>query len=178
MFFEQIGEYTRAHLMTHLQAELAAEEDRHDDNIKLIMPKTMDVASMVGGVMQVARETLPQVAINILNKQSSPTAEDVYAYAYPGQMIVMVGGRDSDTVDKLGFRYASVFERLIKKHPHLHQESQDEFTLIGWVWNGTTFSGAMQLEREDSPVGELWTQAVGLTVSWITSEFGPSDQDG
>ena len=178
MFYEQIGEYTRAHLMEHLPAELAAEEDRHDDTIKLVMPKTVDVASMVGGVMQVARDTLPQVAINILNKQASPTNDNLYAYAYPGQLITMVGGRDSDSVDKLAYRYGSVIERLVKLHPHLHQNQEDEFTLIGWLWNNSTFSGAMQLERPDSPVGELWVHAVGISVNWITSEFGPSDQDG
>lgn len=175
MFYEQIGEYTRGHLSTHLPAYLTAQQALYTDKLPLIFPKHIDVASIVGGIVQVARETLPQYAIDIVNKQLGTGFEDLYTYDYPGQITALVGGGSAHEVDVLIKRHAAMIEKFSKEHEFLHQHSDsDGFTLLGWRWDATMFSGAMQLERADSPVGELWAAAAQLDFTWVTSEAGPS----
>lgn len=176
MFFEQIGEYTRAHLQTHIAEYLSEQQSLFDDKLPLVLPKTIDVSSLIGGVMQVARDTLPQYAINIVNKRPSTRLENLYLYEYPGELMLMVGGNSASDVDRLAWRHATALEKFIKEHQTFHQHSDtDGFLLMDWVWISTTIMGAMQLEKEDSPVGELWVNAAQLDVIWTTSEMGTMD---
>jgi hypothetical protein len=179
MFFEQIGDYTRSHLRSHIRAYLLEQQTLHDDKIPLVMPKSIDLSSMVGGTIQVARDTLPQYAINVLSKSPSQIPEDYFAYNYPGQIMVLVGGRSAKDVDLLAMRHAAAIEKFAKEHPHLHQYSDaDGFTLLHWIWNRTTFSGAMNLEGETDSDGEFWVNGAQIDFTWTTSEMGSDDQNG
>lgn len=178
MFYEQIAEYTRAHIRSHIQTYLDLEETKHTDKLPLVFPKSIEPGTMLGGTMGIARETLPQYAIQMVVKSPERGFGDLFLYNYPGQVIAMVGGTNPVDVEKLAYRHAAALERMAKAHPHLHQYEASEFSLISWEWITTTFSGAMQLEREDSPVGELWVDAAQLTFNWVTSEEGMADQLG
>jgi len=173
MFQEKIAKITADHLRTHIAAYLDEVNSQFEDNdiVKLVVPKKIEVAGQVGGVVNELPENLPHYAVDCLTKSFGGVREDLWTYSYDGHFAGMVSATNQSAVDKLTKRHAAAIEKFVRQHFHLHAYTDDDFTLLQMVFLASDFSGA-------EPVGEvngreLWLGAFRLDVTWGTSEDGP-----
>jgi hypothetical protein len=170
MYYEQLRVWTRDHLVHHLKPILEAEEDLNGDSVALVMPKYIDLASVLGGVVAVARNTLPQYAIDCNSKITDFSAENLNTYAYSGSISLIVGATDAAAADKLASRHSAAVEKYVMTHRFGHQTQHPHgFWIIGFAWVNTDFSGAIKLEDENQ-TQEFWVSAADVQVQWQTSE--------
>jgi hypothetical protein len=179
MFYEQISVYTKKHLLEHLKSYLDAEAALYSDRLPLVLPVAIDLSSLVGGVIATARDTLPQYTIDCNTKAYGEEIEDLQTYLYSGAITFLVGGQNADIADHLAHRHAAALEKWVRDHVHMHQHDDDDgFTILGFAWVATQFTGAVQVETQENTSNsqnDFWVCAGAMEVQWVTSESGPGD---
>lgn len=124
--------------------------------------------------MAIARQTLPQYAIDCNSKEPILEGGDnLYDQLYEGQITWLVSANDANSAEELARRHATVLETFCKSHYLLHQYSGDEFQVTGFEWYDCELTGAMNLNGENSPDGELWVAGGTMSLAWRVSENGP-----
>lgn len=175
MFHEQIAKYTADHLRSHIEAYLAEVDAQFtgQDKVSLILPKQIEPASQVGGMIEEFGEILPQYGIDCLTKSPSQDDASLWSYEYAGQINGLVDAGSRQAVDKLLWRHSAAVESFIQDHRYLHQEDFTGlgFSIVEFIFIGTEWSGAEYMGEYDERA--IWTAAFSSNVSWITSEEGP-----
>ena len=175
MFQEDLAYLTSNHLREHIKVYLAAVDARYSGNKKvpLVVPKTIEVASVVGGMMKDFDKILPAYGIDVVNIVAAEDASSLWSYEYLGQINGLVSASSQSLVDAMIKRHANAVERFVREHLFLHQPTNDYFKIVNFVAGNLEFSGAEELGEVEGK--ETWLGAFSLNVSWFTSEDGPSD---
>lgn len=175
MYGEDLARETSRHLREHIKGYLDAisEEYEGDKSVTLIVPKSIDFASVVGGLFTEFDKILPQYGIDILDKLLSPDDTSLWSYEYTGQINGLVHAGSREAVDYIISRHERAVEKFIREHKVLHNFETDNFRLIEFVFAGLSFSGAEDIKGDQS----LWMAGFSINCSWFTSESGP-DQHG
>lgn len=176
MYHEDLARLTADHLRAHIGAYLTAENARHTEKVKLIVPKSIEPASVVGGMFTEFNNILPQYGIDVLDKVFMPdNSGDLFTYLYSGQINGLVHGSTQDSVDKLIKRHSAGVEFFIRNHLTLHESSQTplsaNFALLEFSYLQTQFSGAEDLGEVEG--SHTWMAAFSIDCAWLTSEDGP-----
>lgn len=171
MYGEILATQTAHHLREHIEAYLEEVETYYNDNIRLAVPKAINLSSVVGGLFTEFDSILPQYSIDVLGKTVVPEGVSLFTWEYQGQINGMVHANSDQTVTKMCSRHATAVEMFIRNHELLHQFPRDEFKTIGFGFTTIEFSGAEDLgEVEGVP---LWMAGFSINISWFTSEDGP-----
>lgn len=177
MYFEEIEQWTRGELSSHLMTMLATEQAIHPDNIPLLFPVAIDTSSVVGGNIGLTKETLPQYTIACQQKEIVESGgEDLFVFDYLGQITIFVGSTRGSFADAAIRRHAKVVERWIGDHLN-PQEVRDLFTIYEMRYSSTVFSGSMPMESEninaqtDDP--DVWIAGAEVNLAWRLIESGP-----
>jgi len=170
MYHEQIAKLTADHLRTHIAAYLAEIEAEYlgTDKVTLVVPKSIDPASVVGGMMTEFDQILPQYGVDVLNKNLGAEIEGLFTYDYAGQINGIVSSTSRDSVDKLCSRHARAVEKFIKEHLFNLHSTDPNFTMIGIGFMGLDCSGAENLGTVNDR--EIWIAAFSINLIWATSE--------
>ena len=174
MYQEQLAKLTADHLRTHIKAYLDIVDAMFagNDNVPLLVPKTIEPASLVGGMVTAFDKILPQYGIDVMGKQLAASDDSLWSYEYAGQINGLVHGGSQEAVDKLVKRHAAAVELFIRNHRVLHQEDNLQYRVVEFVFVASDFSGAEDLGEHDS--GPIWLAGFSINVSWFTSEDGPN----
>lgn len=179
MFHEDIAQITADHLREHIAVLLDGINARYPEATNLVVPKSVEVTSVVGGLFTQYDKILPQYGIDILTKELAPTSESVYTYLYSGQINGMVHGRSQDAVDKMTHRHGAAVEQFVREHLTLHQVpepfSTKEFTILEFDFAGIEWSGAEDLGEVEGV--QIWLGAFSLNTLWLVSEEGPGQHE-
>jgi hypothetical protein len=176
MYQENLARETARHLREHIKdyLDVITAEYSGDETVPLIVPKRIDIASSVGGMINEFDQILPQYGIDILGKSFSPTDESLWSYEYSGQINGLVHGGSRESVDLIIVRHARAVEYFIRQHKLLHKFENDNFSILEFAFAGVDFSGAE--EMVDSETGKTtWLAGFSINCSWFTSEDGPDD---
>lgn len=172
MFEEQIGKWTADHLRTHIEDYLAEVNASASTPITLVVPKAIEVASVVGGLFTEYDNILPQYGIDILGKSFAGMSENLFIYQYDGQINAMVHAGSREAVDMLVKRHAAAIELFIRRHEVVHLYQTNDFSMLDMSFSAKDFSGAEELsEVAGRP---LWVAGISINLTWLTSEDGPS----
>lgn len=176
MYFEQLARYTSDHLRTHIEAYLNLVNNASSEKIKLVVPKSIEPTSVVGGMFTEFNNILPQYGIDILDKVFIPdTSGDLFTYLYTGQINGLVHASTDDSVDKIAKRHAAAVEGFILDHLNLHENYQapihGTFTMMEFNFAETQFSGAEDLGEVEG--SHTWMEGFSIDCSWLISEDGP-----
>lgn len=172
MYQEEIAAQTADHLRTHISGYLDRIASRHSDQITLLIPKSIEPASVVGGMVSELPNRLPAYGIDCLNKVSAGMEEDLFLFQYQGQINGMIAAGSQDLVDKLAKRHAAAIELFVREHVGLHKFTTDNFSFVEMDYIETEFSGAELVDESEDR--QLWLGAFSINVFWFTSEDGPS----
>lgn len=173
MFQEDLAKYTADHLRTHIEAYLEAVNARFTGakKISLIVPKTIEVASVVGGTISEFQKLLPMYGIDVLNISEAQDSAALYTHEYDGQINGLISSSSRDIADGLIKRHANAVERYVRDHLFLHELKNDYFTVVNFQAGNLEFSGAEDLGEVEGK--QIWLAAFSLNVVWFTSEDGP-----
>lgn len=177
MFHEDVGRITAEHLREHIEGYLAQINERYGDPVNLTVPKSIEVTSVVGGLFKDYDNILPQYGIDVLNKEESPSADNLWTYVYTGQINGMVHGTSDNIVDQMIHRHGAAVEQFVREHYTLHQDPADlfnqarEFTITKFLFSNIEWSGAEDLGEVDGR--QIWLGAFSLNCLWEVSENGP-----
>lgn len=167
---EQIADHFRSHIEAYLEATNNAFAASERSTVRA--PKTIETASLAGGVFSVEPEKLPAFAIDVNNKTTAPVTEDVYAYQYEMQIAGVVTAQSQKEANRLVKRYEAGTEQFFKQHwmLHLFEPANFDFSVLRLVFQSANFSGA-----EAVTIGQDTVWIAGFTVAGliITSEGGP-----
>ena len=174
MFQEYLARQTANHLREHIKGYLdeIMLEFTGEDTVPLIVPKRIEIASVVGGMISEFDQILPQYGIDILGKV--PSADDLalWNYEYQGQINGLVNGGSREAVDLMITRHARAVEFFASQHKLLHKYQTPNFTLVEFASGGIDFSGAEQVSDEQRTT---WLAGFSLNCSWFVSEEGTDD---
>jgi hypothetical protein len=175
MYFSQISSHTKEHLLSHMAELLANEQSKYGDTIRLVMPKVVDLSSMIGGIMAIATDTLPQYSLDCNSKVESEMGEyNLNTYDYSGQISFLVNGGDPNSCQEIARRHAAALEQFCKAHQFFHQYTSDAgFKIIGFECNAVELQGPMELITESK--GNIWVAGGVLDLTWVVSETGYFD---
>lgn len=173
MFQEKLAKATADHLRSHIAEYLVevAAQFPPDQTTTLIVPKKIDVASKVGGVVTEFENELPQYAVDCMSKSSAGSSDGLWIYEYAGHIAGMVASGSQDSCDKIVKRHSAAVEKFVQSHYYLHKLSDADLTLTEFYWHNSDFSGVEPLGEVNGR--ELWMAAFRLDVVWQTSEDGP-----
>lgn len=171
MFGERIAQETANHLRSHISAYLAEVNDQFTAEVTLVVPKSIEVASVVGGMFTEYDSILPQYGIDVLNKVFLPEGLNLFTYQYEGQINGLVHGNSQAAVDHAIKRHAAAVELFLKRHEVLHELNTDNFSIVGMYFQTVQFSGAEDLGEVEGT--QTWVAAFSLDLVWVTSENGP-----
>ena len=177
MYQEDLARYTSDHLRSHIKPYLDEvwSEYTAPDSVPLIVPKRIDFSSQVGGMITEYDKILPQYGIDILGKDQAPSDDSLWSYIYSGQINGLVSGGSREAVDYLVARHSRAVEAFIRRHWHLHQHENANFRILEFLFSGFDFSGAEDVSTSDR---DIWVAGFSHNVVWLTSEDGPSDENG
>lgn len=176
MFQEDLARTTADHLRGHIADYLAWVTDRFpDDQVKLVVPKSIEVASAVGGLWQEFDRILPMYGIDIWGKTFSVTVDNLNTWEYVGQISGLLSSNSRTGTDKLVRRHAAAVERFFQQHARMHESYTDDFKLLSLVFIDTEFSGAEYLGELNNR--EYWIGGFSFDCIWTTSE-DPETQHG
>lgn len=168
MYEKQIAQVTREHLVSHLP-ELLAEVERLDQ-LKLIMPKAVEISSIVGGIMD--HKQMPAYALDVQTKELSAVNDNLWEYNYVGQITGMVSGKTSIEVDDLVKGHKSAVELFcVRHHEAVFTTADPHFTIMGFEFSQSDFSGA--IDRTTDPRKPFWIAAFQIGIAWLVSEEPP-----
>jgi hypothetical protein len=179
MYQEDVSKITADHLRSHIKAYLDEVSARYSGNKKLplVVPKTIESASAVGGTMTEFNQILPAYGIDILNVSVSEDNSNLWSHQYDGQINGLVSGSSQSTVDGLIKRHAAAVEHFVRQHLLLHDGHpsalSNDFRILNFLAGNLEFSGAEDLGETDGQT--LWLGAFSLNVIWLVSENGPDD---
>jgi len=170
MFQEQIASLTADHLRSHIGEYLAFIETWYatDDQVKLVLPKGISVASAVGGMFKDFDRILPAYSVDVWGKAESITVDNLITYDYVGQISGMISSNSRDSADKLIKRHAAGVELFFRNHERMHEMNTSNFRLIGFSFTNTEFSGAEYLAELNGR--EVWIAGFSFDCIWTTSE--------
>lgn len=179
MYYEEVEQWTKGELSSHLSEMLATEQAIHPDGFPLTFPVAIDTSSVLGGIVKIARENLPQYAIDCQGKELVGVGgEDQNLFDYSGQVTIFVGADRPEKVEAICKRHAKVVERWV--HEHLNpQEVSPLFTIYEMRYSSTIFSGSMPLDSEnvaaetDEP--QTWVAGAEVNIAWRLIESGPGN---
>lgn len=174
MYQEDIARQTATHLRSHIKDYLDAIslEYTGDLAVPLIVPKRIDIASSVGGMINEFDQILPQYGIDVLGKSLSPDDASLWDYEYLGQINGLVHAGSREAVDLIIDRHARAVEVFIRQHRLLHKFQNNNFSIVEFVFAGVDFSGAEQISDETRTT---WLAGFSMNCSWFTSEDSPDD---
>lgn len=172
MYYEEIEQWTKAHLLSHLPTMLAAKQAKYTDGIKMEMPKFIDLSTLVGGIMNVARDSLPQYAIDCVSKELASDGDSLWDFVYQGSITVVVGDTTAARADAKCKRVAAVIEQFLNTH-QFPTATLPEATILSVRWAATSFSGSLELVDSKSKV-TTWISVAEIQLAWKVSERGPS----
>jgi hypothetical protein len=168
MYEKPIAQVTKEHLVSHLPAYL--DEVERLDKLKLVMPKTVEISSIVGGIMD--HKHLPAYALDCQTKELSTTNEDLWTYIYVGQLTGMVSGKSALEVDDLIKGHKSACELFcVRHHEAVFTTVDTAFTIMGFEFSQSDFSGAIDVTR--NPKAPIWVAAFQIGIAWQVSEEPP-----
>ena len=178
MYYEEIEKWTRSTLISHLPLLLAEEMDSHPDSLVLTMPVSFDMSSVIGGVTRVARDTLPQYAVECATKRLDATGEDIPTYIYTGTLTLMIGDVSPARVDAITKRHATCVEKWINSHLNpfpIGDDVETNYWIQEMSFAYSAFSGAMPMEQSASNQQdvEFWVSGVELGLLWRVAEVAP-----
>lgn len=169
MFQEDIAQLTADHLRIHIRDNLEYIESRFpNDPIKLVFPKSIECASVVGGLFKDFDRILPAYAIDVWGKAEAITIDNLNTYEYMGQVSGLIAANNRTACDKLVKRHAAAVELFIRTHEFLHEMNNDYFRIIGFLSVDAEFSGAEQIAETKS--GQVWIAGFSFDCVWTTSE--------
>jgi hypothetical protein len=176
MYGEDLARETARHLREHIKAYLDAINLEYpgDKSVTLVVPKQIEPASAVGGMITEFDKILPQYGIDILGKLLSADDASLWAYEYTGQINGLVHGGSREAVDYLISRHERAVETFIREHKVLHDFETANFKLIEFAFAGLDFSGAEDVSGDES----LWLAGFSINCSWFISESGPDQHGG
>lgn len=174
MFFEQIATITRDHARTHLREYLDAVNALYADKVSLVLPKSFEVSSIVGGMAGVSRATLPAYAVDTYTKTLATDVEDLNTYLYGGHFMGLVGGENQRGVEKVVKRHGAAVEMFIREHKLMPHDDIYPFLIVEFIFNRIEFFGAASLEKEGR---DFWIDGFRIDCSWRVSEIA-SGQHG
>lgn len=171
MYGEDLGRYTADHLRTHIKDYLNQVQLRYggDQVVTLVVPKSIEFTSVVGGTISEFDKILPQYGIDVLGKSPSQDDTSLWSYEYAGQINGVVHAGSREAAHYLMSRHATAVEHFIKEHSILHDFNNPNFKIIEFVFAGTDFSGAEDISEDQS----LWLAGFSINCSWFVSEDGP-----
>jgi hypothetical protein len=167
MFHEQIAKYTADHLRSHIEGYLVRINEQFTTPATLVVPKSIEPASVVGGMFTAFNEILPQYGIDIVGKNFDESIGDLNTFIYNGQINGMVNANSRAGVDTLALRHAAAVELFIKEHQFMHLYKTDDFSLLEVAFAGLDFSGAEEINTDDA---QLWVAGFSIDLAWWTSE--------
>lgn len=174
MYQEPLANQTADHFRTHIESYLEEVNNLFpaEDRSTVRAPKTVETASLAGGVFAVEPEKLPAFAVDVNNKSIAAVSEDVYTYQYATQIAGVVTAQNQREVDRLVKRYEAATELFFKRHwmLHLYEPTGFDFSVLRLVFDNADFSGA-----EEITIGQQTQWIAGFTVAGfiVTSEGGP-----
>ena len=175
MFAEEIAKVTADHLRSHIEAYLTAvaAEFTGSEIVTLVVPKSITVASLVGGVIQQLPDTTPAYAVDCMNDSFAGIADDLYIYEYDGHISGLVAAGDEFTVNRMVKRHAKAVYNFINNHLFLHRDTtyQAKFTFHGMGFLDTVLSGSELVD--DTNNREIWIAGFRHNVLWTVSQDGP-----
>lgn len=177
MFQEEIGVITTEHLRSHIGGYLAELEARYADGVKLILPKTIEHANLVGGVYNAELNAMPAYAVDVVDKQfSGITDAGLWEYVYNGHIAAIISGGSEAAVNTQVKRHEQACETFVRRHQFMHQVqgqvTGNEFSMRELGFADAAFSGAEQVQDGQR---YLWVAGFRITLVWVLSEEGPSD---
>jgi hypothetical protein len=180
VFNHLVAGITRDHCREHLRDYLDEINALYSDRASLEMPKRMDIASLVGGVAGVSRETLPALAFDAPNKTFlgfDADHDDLFTYSYQGVISGMVAGADTETVERRAERTAAAVELFVRDHLRLPMPdtgpvppgSDWPFLIVEFAFVRSKRMGAGKVDDAGRPT---WIDGFVVEVQWTTSENG------
>lgn len=173
MFFEQIATFTRDHHKEHMREYLNVVSGLYASKVPLILPKSYEVSSLVGGLAGVSRQTLPAYSVDAYTKALATDTDDLNTYVYGGHFLGLVGGENQNGIEKLVKRHGAAVEMFVREHRYFpHDEAP--FMIVEFVFNRVEFFGAAAVEKDGK---QFWIDGFRIDVGWRVSEQA-SDQHG
>lgn len=183
MYNTQIATITRDHFAEHLRDLLdLANAATGLPPVTLVMPKSLEVSSIVGGRTGVAgRETLPSVSIDSSGKQALGTTDhDLIEYVYAGQIMGLVSGSNAQEVEQICKCYSAATELFIIEHLNApfadsFDESNLPFRITEFGFAGSARFGAANVadDQKGAPASSrYWVDGFRTEVYWKVSEMG------
>ena len=178
MHGEAIAKFTGDHLRGHIRSYLDEVNNQFEDSkvATLLVPKSIDVVSVVGGEVTKFNEILPQYGIDILGKSRSEDTVALWTYEYPGQINGLVEATSQEMADRLVKRHAAAVEIFIQRHQFMHEHKTDDYSLIEFVFATVDFSGAEDMGMVNDR--QVWLAGFSINCSWFLSENGPQQHEG
>lgn len=174
MYQERIAKVIADHLRTHIKAYLAEVEGWYtaDQTATLVVPKAIDVAGQVGGVLADLDKNFPRYACDVLTKTEGGQDENLWLYTYTGHLAGIVSAGSESAVGSLVKRHSAAVELFIRRHYYMHQEENNQFSIMSLRFLDSDFSGAeeIQVGPKERPI---WVDAFRIDFSVGTSEDGP-----
>lgn len=172
MYYDELAIITRDHLQTHIGAYLETIETAYSDNIKLVIPKAIEVHNLVGGVYSVNVDQLPAYAIDVMRREFVSSADNDYLYQYIGHIGIIVKSGSEASANKTCKRHLKAVEKFVKEHQYLHETDvvTDECYIHEFGFAGSALSGAAKVDDEHNR--ESWVAGARVDVVWVTRETG------
>jgi hypothetical protein len=166
MYQEQLAKLTADHLRTHIKAYLAEIAAGFDakNQVPLVVPKAIETASAVGGLIQDFDKILPRYGVDVFGKDAGATDDSLNSWVYSGQIVGVVHGSSQSSVDKIVKRHMAAVELFIARHRLLHLEKNNYYSILNFGFVANETSGA-------EAIGDLWIAGFTFECIWITSEY-------
>lgn len=177
MWSEELGEITANHLRTHIAAYLADIESDYSDGVKLVQPRAIETANLVGGVYSVDIEKLPAYAVDVMSKSFVASRDDGWLYQYDGHIAMITSAQSEGAANRISKRHLRAVEKFVREHQFLHQQViNDECAIHEFGFAGSALSGAAKVDEENNR--QLWVAGARVDVIWVTRESGFFDHGG
>lgn len=176
MYYEDIARWTRDRLAQELGVLLAAEQSRHDDNLPLAFPVSMDTSSVLGGVLEATPQNLPQYAIDCETKEIAVGGENSWAYDYGGHITIMVWAPRADSADAICKRHVRCVEQWINENLNPNYMQPELFVIHELRYSSTVLAGSLPLEqstKQNPTAVESWLSGAEINLYWRVHETGP-----
>jgi hypothetical protein len=172
MFQEDIAEIVADHLREHIAGYLEEIQSQYTDGVKLVLPKRVATANLVGGVYAADLNVLPAYALDIIEKDFIPNDENLWLYQYTGHLAGIVSANSEESANKIVKRHERAVEQFVRDHNLVHQVTRPLWSMREMGFGGAGFSGA-ELAAEDVENRKLWVAGFRIDLVWLISEEGP-----
>lgn len=175
MFQELLGKICADHLRTHIRDYLDEVASwTPDQTSTLIVPKRIDVAGQVGGVVGELDKALPAYALDVQTKEFAGNPDGLWLYSYVGHIAGMVTAGSEEEAGRQVKRHQAAVELFVRRHQFMHLESNDYFSIRLFAFLDSDFSGAEQVQVPPRD-RTIWVDAFRIDFQLDVSEDGPDD---